>query len=250
MATPEPWENATPIFGIRYPKPNAPAVKLPDAFGHLGGDVEAALQAASIPPVISAAVMVAPTAAARDDYWGVPTDPAAQLTLQNRGATTIRTDTGWTEQYFATATPPGWYPISGAMPLGQNLTTASTSIPTATFTIISGTALVLQNITRTGAAFVVPITGLYRLDVFATFGGNATGQRIAAAFINGAQGPGGGMPGAAASISSPAYSAVVSLAAGQTVDGRAYQSSGIALAMTPNPTYPSGIRLEWVGPVR
>lgn len=40
---PETWELATPVFGVRYPKPDAPAVKLPDAFSHIGIDLENAL---------------------------------------------------------------------------------------------------------------------------------------------------------------------------------------------------------------
>lgn len=113
MATPEPWENATPIYGIRYPKPTAPAYQLPTSFQHTGLDVEAALSAASFPPVQSAAIMVAPTQAARDSYWGIPANTSEQLALQNRGATTLRTDLGITERYFAAAPPlrpvAGWY---------------------------------------------------------------------------------------------------------------------------------------------
>jgi hypothetical protein len=37
------WESATPVFGIRYPKPTAPAKYLPDMFQHTGVDVEQAL---------------------------------------------------------------------------------------------------------------------------------------------------------------------------------------------------------------
>ena len=52
MATPPAtWENATPVFGIRYPKPNAPAKYLPDMFQHTGLDVEQALLADNaVPP--------------------------------------------------------------------------------------------------------------------------------------------------------------------------------------------------------
>lgn len=136
MATPEPWENATPIFGIRYPKPNAPATKLPDAFGHIGIDVETALQAASIPPVINAAIMVAPSAAARDAYWGVPASEADRLILQARGATTIRPDTGGTERYFADRTPPGWYRVDTNMP--EPVTAIATGSQTITATAFAG----------------------------------------------------------------------------------------------------------------
>lgn len=49
MATPESWENVTPNWGIRYPKPNAPAQKLPDAFQHMGVDLDDALTRGSLP---------------------------------------------------------------------------------------------------------------------------------------------------------------------------------------------------------
>lgn len=49
MATPESWENVTPNWGIRYPKPNAPAQKLPDAFQHMGTDLDDALTRGSLP---------------------------------------------------------------------------------------------------------------------------------------------------------------------------------------------------------
>jgi hypothetical protein len=51
MATPPAsWELATPVYGIRYPKPTAPARYLPDAFGHIGADLESALLADAFPP--------------------------------------------------------------------------------------------------------------------------------------------------------------------------------------------------------
>lgn len=111
MPAPASWENATPIYGIRYPKPTAPAMYLPDAFAHIGADLEQALRTADIPAVTPAPVMVAPSAAARDAYWGVPATADDQLALQNRGATTIRTDLGTTQRYYATATRPtaGWW---------------------------------------------------------------------------------------------------------------------------------------------
>lgn len=47
---PQVWENATPVFGIRYPKPTAPARYLPDAFDHIGVDLESALLADAATP--------------------------------------------------------------------------------------------------------------------------------------------------------------------------------------------------------
>lgn len=120
--TPASWELATPVYGIRYPKPTAPAVYLPDMFQHTGLDVEAALQAAQIPPTVPAAVIVAASSAARDSYWGIPGTDPDRLTLQNRGATTIRTDLGYSERFYAAYSAsnqggrtegPGWYPVDG-----------------------------------------------------------------------------------------------------------------------------------------
>lgn len=49
MAAPESWENVSPNFGIRYPKTNAPAKYLPDAFQHIGADLDDALTRSSLP---------------------------------------------------------------------------------------------------------------------------------------------------------------------------------------------------------
>ena len=190
--TPASWEDATPIYGIRYPKPNAPAVYLPDMFQHTGLDVEAALQAAAIPPANPAPVMVAASAAARDGYWTVPANDTERLALQNRGATTIRTDKGWTEQYFAawsasnpggTRSTPGWYPTANgpafqiygataqALVSGwQQLTTAFNS---ATPDINTGGGAWASN------GYTVPVSGLYRIDV-STSTGTVGAERVGA----------------------------------------------------------------------
>lgn len=147
MATPEPWENTTPVYGIRYPKPTAPAQYLPSMFEHTGLDVEAALQTASIPPVTPAPVMVAATAAARDAYWTVPANETERLALQARGATTIRTDVGWTERYFATygpantagAVPAGWYPVTGGPAIRVIRGAGGWNMPNADRDILVGT---------------------------------------------------------------------------------------------------------------
>jgi hypothetical protein len=64
-------------------------------------------------------VFVASSEAARNAHWGTPTTGSTQLALQNLGATTIRTDLGITERYFANysgsntggARVAGWYPV-------------------------------------------------------------------------------------------------------------------------------------------
>jgi hypothetical protein len=181
----------TPLYNIPYPDPTD---KPKDAAAHFQGianGVEAALQAASIPPVISSATMVAASAAARDAYWGTPTLLADQLTLQNRGATTIRTDTGWTERYFAPynattnpggATPVGWYPVSGNVPAGLAKRTATAvSAGNAAYANMSatagwttaGTGLLAGGMTYANG-FVIPVAGLYEVGWSILQGGGAS----------------------------------------------------------------------------
>jgi hypothetical protein len=87
---------------------------------------------------------VAASATARDSRWGLPTTSAAQLVLQNLGARTIRTDTGFTEQYFAifhASTNPGgrltagWYPLpqaAGLLPVRPSAVTFVTGTGSVT----------------------------------------------------------------------------------------------------------------------
>jgi hypothetical protein len=82
---------------------------------------------------------VAASENARDSRWGVPTTSAAQLLLQNLGARTVRTDTGYTERfhgiYNATSNPggrttAGWYPVEKSIGL--------TPIKPSAITFVSG----------------------------------------------------------------------------------------------------------------
>lgn len=118
----------TPVYGIPYPTATTKAKDLPAELAAMGAGVEAALLAASIPPATPAAVRVAASAAARDAYWGVPSTEAQRIALQNRGATTIRTDKAWEERYYATynaatnpggASTPGWYPKAASATRGR-----------------------------------------------------------------------------------------------------------------------------------
>jgi hypothetical protein len=172
MATPASWENVTPVYGIRYPKPTAPAMYLPDSFQHTGLDVEAALKQASIPPVTPAPVMVAPTAAARDAYWGVPATDSERTALQNRGATTIRTDKGWTERYFAAASAPvpGWYPVDrGPIVHAENTAAQTINNAWASLSTSLPTADTARSIGYTPAAATIQVAGLYRVGVGVRF---------------------------------------------------------------------------------
>ena len=79
--------------------------------------------------VEQASTFVASSAAARNSYWGVPANATEQLALQNKGARTVRTDLGITEQYFGVYNAStnvggrdvaGWYPTNrtvGLIPL-------------------------------------------------------------------------------------------------------------------------------------
>lgn len=72
---------------------------------------------------------VASSAASRDSHWGIPSTGAEQLALQNNGARTVRTDTGYVEQYFGLynvstnpggRTTAGWYTtnrVTGLLPM-------------------------------------------------------------------------------------------------------------------------------------
>lgn len=112
----------TPVYGIRYPDSTTKLKELGGELAQMGSDFERAMQTAGIPPVSNPQIVTAPSAAARDAYWGTPTTEAARLALQAKGAQTVRTDKGWTEQYFATfnastnpqgTTTPGWFVVSG-----------------------------------------------------------------------------------------------------------------------------------------
>lgn len=113
--------SVTPIYHIQYPDPTTKLKDLGPALAAMGNSIESALQNASVPPVTNPQIVAAGSAGARDTYWGVPGTEAQRLSLQNKGAQTVRTDLGYTEQYFATYNQstnpqgqptPGWYPVS------------------------------------------------------------------------------------------------------------------------------------------
>jgi hypothetical protein len=184
----------TPTFGIPYPDATTKGKNLPTELQAMAAGVEAALVAASVPPVTPAPVMVAATAAARDAYWGVPATEAARVTLQGRGATTIRTDKGWTERYYATynastnpggATPAGWYPIEGAipevnlLPSGNQAVNAGSTI-TAWSAPGSGGSVLTDSewFTYSGGVITALRAGRYRIMARASVV-NAAGQALA-----------------------------------------------------------------------
>lgn len=95
---PEAWENATPVYGIRTPKPTAPAKNLPTGFNHIAADLEAALLTIpSVPGLNFKTGTAAERAAAtptRDEVW-IETDTgkyyigtgSAWIPLANQSAT-------------------------------------------------------------------------------------------------------------------------------------------------------------------
>lgn len=98
MATPASWENVTPVFGIRWPKPTAPAKNLPDMFGHGFTDVEAALLAAGqVPPSMT---------------YVTGTKAQRQAATPTRNVVWVETDTG--DVYVGTGT--AWVKSSSAPP--------------------------------------------------------------------------------------------------------------------------------------
>lgn len=109
----------TPRYGIEYSGPGEKPKDYTTQQERLAKSVEAALALASIPDTGNPDVRVAPSAAARDAYFGTPSTAAAQLALQNRGALAIRTDTGQLERYYGLynvntnkggRAVAGWYP--------------------------------------------------------------------------------------------------------------------------------------------
>lgn len=116
----------TPLYRIPYPDAATKANKLGDELALMGAGVEAALIAAGVPAATNPDRIAAPSVAARDAYFGIPSTEAARVALQARGAETMRTDRGWTERFYASydaATNPGgvrtaagWYPTAGRLP--------------------------------------------------------------------------------------------------------------------------------------
>lgn len=132
---------STPLYGIPVPDGTSLAKNLPAELKAMGEGFEAALNAHVAIPVSNPAVVTATSEAARDSYWGTPTTETARLTLQARGATTIRTDKNITERFFATynaasnpqgRTPAGWYAEEGNILIAENATARSQRFPSPT----------------------------------------------------------------------------------------------------------------------
>lgn len=170
----------TPIYNIHYPNGSSKANALGPELQQMATDVESALKAAQIPPAQPMSIVVAASEGARNAHWGIPDSESARLALQSAGATTVRTDKGWTERYYATynaasnpngATPAGWYPVEGALPFGRvkRSTNAATFVPTAYFDASAdqwwqASAALRVNIDTYIGGWKAPLNGIYHLE--------------------------------------------------------------------------------------
>lgn len=206
MPTPPPAadENATPLYGIRYPKATAKAYTLPTKLADLATDMETVLHDAAMPAVISSAIIVAASSTARDSHWGTPTTSTARLALQGLGATTIRTDLGIVQQYFANLTDggtnpggrttAGWYQVSASGTTGSLLAAVKTTAQSLASSTSGSTSIVTWDsatgnpfvtspaftfTTATGVA-VCNIAGNYDVTGWLTYAANGAGNRGAA----------------------------------------------------------------------
>jgi hypothetical protein len=201
-------------------------------------------------------VYVAASAAARNAHWGTPTTGSTQLALQNLGATTIRTDTGVVERYFATynastntggSVTPGWFPVDGSAVFYGTATRTTASgvdyaIGAAGFSYVeSFDSLGWHNPSVNPERITPGITGLYRVTSTLSFAANATAYRRAQISVNG-----GILTGSAILATyTPAVTVVGVLALGATdyVSMSAYQDSGSSLAVT------ARVVVEFIRPV-
>jgi hypothetical protein len=140
-------------------------------------------------------VYVANSEAARNAHWGTPTTGSTQLALQQLGATTIRTDLGITERYFATynvstnpagSRTPGWFPVGNeALYMGtatRTMATATAYSPGASgfaYTEVADT-LGWHNPSTNPERITPNREGIYRVSASIQFGASATGSRTGA----------------------------------------------------------------------
>lgn len=150
---PESWEYATPVFGIRYPKPSAPAKYLPDAFGHIGTDLETALVAdQATPPGLNYvtgtnAARLAATPA-KDQIW-------------------IVTDVAGNPKYIGTGT--AWIAFTAGLETVEYRPSADVFIPAggglvAWLGAASGTTGLVSR-SGPGTVFTLLKAGLWRIDI-------------------------------------------------------------------------------------
>lgn len=180
----------TPRYGIEYSGPGEKPKDYTTQQERLAKSVEAALALASIPDTGNPDVRVAPTAAARDAYFGTPSTAAAQLALQNRGALAIRTDTGQLERYYGLynvntnkggRAVAGWYPM-GPMTAQYTVSfssggTAPDSIGLPVLRAAVSTARAADLFTPVAGGLSLRNPGLYRFGFDFTAGTAKLGTR-------------------------------------------------------------------------
>lgn len=170
---------STPRFNIKYPEGADPARDFPLHTEAMALSIESALVAAGVPGTSNPDIRVCPSATARNSYYGSPSTTSAKLALQARGPLAIRTDTGWIETYYADynattnpqgATPAGWYPVAGTMPMASAKRSDNPQpLTSGAWTNYSANAIWTE-VQRVGFApyadgWPIPITGRYLVDV-------------------------------------------------------------------------------------
>lgn len=147
---------------IVYPVSTDQVAPLETVFATMASSIQTALsnQGKYFVPNVS-------TQAARDDIFPLPV----------QGNRVFRADKGWEETYFGLysaatnatgATPAGWYPTGGAMPIALLNRSASTATLSATtYNDMTATTFWTPETLHGGFTFtnglVVPVTGIYRV---------------------------------------------------------------------------------------
>lgn len=174
----------TPVYNIHYPNGSTKANALGPELQQMATDVEAALVAAQIPPAQPMSIVVAASEGARNAHWGIPDSETARLALQNKGATTVRTDRGWTERYYATynaatnpggSTPAGWYPVEGQLPTFTCFGSGSQTIGSGGVVALTNWGVPVQYGFQSwiNGVLTVAIPGVYQIAGGTALGGSA-----------------------------------------------------------------------------
>lgn len=198
IPAPEAWENAIPPYGIRAAKPTAQALKIPIALDRMARDVSTALEEFGLPPVVSSQSIAAGSAAARDAHWGIPANATQRLALQSSGATTIRTDTGTEERYYAALTDggsnpggrtsAGWYRLSVGAPLHAEYSTTvnlanGTDGTVGAMSVIPEASTDVDFVSLPAAGKVRLKAGLYAISMYVIWGAATTGLTLVGAKV-------------------------------------------------------------------
>jgi hypothetical protein len=166
------------------------------------------------------AVMTFASATARNT--AIPTPTEGMITYLND-----------VNQYQASHGGSTWYPIAGQMPLFDAPKTATQNVTSGTEATISwSTATVNRGgFTIASNILTVPTTGLYDITALIGWAGNNTGYRIARLYVNGAIILNDyNTPATANGVTHGITITGLSLTAGDTIEIRGLQNSGVTLA--------------------